>query len=684
MRHIVEVLPKMKDVRRYLDGGQSVLLYAPKFHGKRRFLEAIRSAFHAGTTACVHVSSMTRNAAGRIDYQLLWVDTARQLGVAPSGQVTDIEDYKQEFRAKLDEMASRVIVLITGAGRGNEQNHLDLLSAFHHLLRDAQERLIVLAADDYSFYSYRETLPVKSDWSYYEELHCLPLQHEELRDCILEFAREGGRRLTKPVASELALRTLDASGGHAGLVQAIVADLAGRSWKLPDHYWGERGPDVLLRSPVLLALGEALKEDPHALCHTALEFRVAKYSKRSVRIDVLTQLGILQRLGISSWMLRLCPGAITRMVEEIGTQPHPEMDRKVGSVLSVQVPRMYLEGDLKIDDEAFVAVHLSDLHVSEHHAFQLPTTLSIQNEHARPVVDLLVEDLKSLELVKWDDSHVVETRVDALILSGDFVWNGKENQDFHRARDVVKDILKKIGLGPDRLVMVPGNHDLEWGAGQRAQVAHGDVSLENYKAFAELLRSRMPTQADLVTILSRSKTRKLRIVELDSNAVERIGYVASAALDRASELLKSDDAINKDESFEQVLTWVVVHHHVFPATSARQEDAGRKHVSVLANSDELMYYTNRWKADLILHGHEHQPSVSVACRWPVDRPDELAFPITVIGAGSIGVRSEFLSPIKKNQYYIIYRRPNDIVVRSRCLGDKGLRFGPHGDLFLSR
>jgi hypothetical protein len=97
-----------------------------------------------------------------------------------------------------------------------------------------------------------------------------------------------------------------------------------------------------------------------------------------------------------------------------------------------------------------------------------------------------------------------------------------------------------------------------------------------------------------------------------------------------------------------------------------------------------MYYCNHSKVDLIMHGHGHQPSVTVACRWPLERPEELSYPVIVIGAGSIGVNSEFLSPIKKNHYYVVYRRPHDIVVRSRYLGDKGLRFGSHGDLFLSR
>jgi len=368
------------------------------------------------------------------------------------------------------------------------------------------------------------------------------------------------------------------------------------------------------------------------------------------------------------------------MVEEIDEQAKATRPR-IGTVLSMEMPRMFLEGDLEFDEQTFVTVHLSDLHVSDKHGFRLPSVRSIQNQNARSVADLLFEDLKALELIG---------KLDVLIVSGDFVWDGKKNEDFHRAREVIEAILEKTGLGRDRLVMVPGNHDIEWGAGELARATHEHVSRENYDAFSELLRQRRPDQkADLVVIPSRSGSRKLRILELNSTTVEGkaapgIGYVSSAALDRAGELLQGDDRLNRTEQIKQVITWIVVHHHVFPATSAMQEDAGRKNISVMANADELLYFASRWNVDLILHGHEHQPSVTVACRWPVNRPDELVSPVTVIGVGSIGVHSNYLSPFRRNHYYILYRRPDDIVVRSRCLGDKGVMFGSHGDLFLSR
>jgi hypothetical protein len=120
VKHIVEYLPKMWDVRRHLDSGQSVLLYAPRYHGKRRFLSSIRSAYMNGSTTCIQVSS--NSVVGPIDYQLLWNDTARQIGVGNVSRISDSDDYKQEFRASLEVMLRRVVILVTGSERGNEKN----------------------------------------------------------------------------------------------------------------------------------------------------------------------------------------------------------------------------------------------------------------------------------------------------------------------------------------------------------------------------------------------------------------------------------------------------------------------------------------------------------------------------------------------------------------------------------
>jgi len=44
----------------------------------------------------------------------------------------------------------------------------------------------------------------------------------------------------------------------------------------------------------------------------------------------------------------------------------------------------------------------------------------------------------------------------------------------------------------------------------------------------------------------------------------------------------------------------------------------QKKVSVMANADEILNYANQWGVEMVLHGHEHQPTVTAVRRWPVD------------------------------------------------------------------
>src|SRR5262249_26296623 len=147
---------------------------------------------------------------------------------------------------------------------------------------------------------------------------------------------------------------------------------------------------------------------------------------------------------------------------------------------------------------------------------------------------------------------------------------------------------------------------------------HKPASRQNYDTFVELLTKRKPNgECELLKITSRSGHRKLRVVGLDSNRVESeklagLGYVAPEAFEQAAALLEADPV----EKFDQVYTWMAVHHHVFPATSIPLEDALDRRVSLICNALDIQHYAAKWQVELILHGHEHQPSVTLASRWP--------------------------------------------------------------------
>lgn len=171
---------------------------------------------------------------------------------------------------------------------------------------------------------------------------------------------------------------------------------------------------------------------------------------------------------------------------------------------------------------------------------------------------------------------------------------------------------------------------------------------------------------------------------MDSNYVEGqetsgIGFVSRESLEEADKLLLRYE---EDDDKEAVAIWLIVHHHIFPITSIDLGDARQSRVSVMANAAEVFAKARRWRVEMILHGHEHQPALTLAQRWQGAWGEMDLRGVAVLGAGSCGANRERLGPIARNQYYVIIRRPSDFVIRSRIMGEQGVQFVPHNDFVL--
>ena len=166
------------------------------------------------------------------------------------------------------------------------------------------------------------------------------------------------------------------------------------------------------------------------------------------------------------------------------------------------------------------------------------------------------------------------------------------------------------------------------------------VSRENYDDFLKLLGRPPGEHLDILEITNRAGNARLRILGLDSNRVEGpdspgVGFVSRECLAAAKSYLQDND-LKKENPGQRIYSWIAVHHHLFAASSLPLADAQKKKVSVMANASEILDYANKWGVELVMHGHEHQPSVTVVRRWPVDGVAAFT-PLVSVGAGSFGV-----------------------------------------------
>jgi hypothetical protein len=685
MSKFIACLDRWRQLYNRVRDGESVWLFAPRHYGEQAVLTCLAQALQAQRKAvCVSLSSLGQRGTGRLDYGKVWESTRSQLGSTANPPVAEREDYLKALRDALARRKGlRCVFLLQGARRGNEENHWDIVALFNSLLLEYQGRSpnlkpSVVAADDYSLYYYDRAKMAERTWSdlaAYGSFHFGPLSADEIAAGMTGLARARGPALADGRAAELAAVIHRLTGGHVGLVQEMMAELEQGGWQLPDHDREEDALALLRSSPTLESITRVLEEDAEAYCRTAMQYVKPDIPERnSPRIHVLHQVGVL--IKVRSSMFQLCPGAIARLVEDTWDRL-PDAPANIGLLANPEGPCPFAIGrTMELSDDDFVILHLSDLHVSaDYYRFRLALPDGrTKNAGELAATDLLYHDLREMGL---------EKRVDALVLTGDFTWFAKLDE-FSRAREVIREIMERLCLTADRVLLIPGNHDMEWNPPELAPTHyHKRVSREAYNIFVELLLGAKPNgESELLPVVSRSGRRKLRLLGLDSNRVEGekaqgLGYVSREALEQAAKQLEAD----LTDGFDHVCTWMAVHHHVFPATSVQLDDALEKRVSLMGNTLELQQYAAQWGVEAILHGHEHQPSVTVASRWPV--ADRLDFcPLAVIGAGSFSVGREKLGPFSHNHYYVLCRRAQDIIVRSRRTGDARVNFTLHHDLIL--
>jgi 3',5'-cyclic AMP phosphodiesterase CpdA len=679
MIEIHQLAPRWGRVREFLEEGRSVIVHAPHSFGRRSFAQSIMTAAAADSdTRCIHLNANECSDGAVLDYSELCQASARQLGTRGRKAMKEQSSYCTWFRDLLvRRRQGRVVVLASGGGRGHERPQFELVTTFHSILGSLPKdgsRLAVCVLDDFSLYYY-ETWKTQdvSRWDHFAEgvKHGF-ISEDESVELLQKLASSAtaGTRLSPTLAHRLHRLT----GGHPALSREVLLDIAVRDSEILEDYWRTTGP-ILRASNVLDPLRRALVEDPVDLCREALKFvepKPAVHDQSSPELQLLRQLGIVQ--WVSQVTAVLCPGVIRGLVRDLAVRQDDFLGRGKASRRRSRDPALLSS----IDGDDLVTIHLSDLHVGKRYPFRLPGMEGIENRGVRSAADLLRKDLQSLGLLG---------RLDAIVISGDFTDEGRA-EEFRAARHVVEEILEAACLGAGELLILAGNHDIDWGP-QKPDLPDPDTGVcrDNYADFQELLSKgrRRDPRADLLTVPSRNGRRMLRLVSLDSNFIESksasgIGFVAPDSFDHALALLEKS---RKENAEKELLTWIVVHHHVFPVSSLPAKYAFGNRVSVMANAVDLLDFAGQCGAEAILHGHQHEPAITIATRWVHDWTGEPS-PVVALGAGSFSVDASDLGPLKRNHYFILQRRLNELVVHSRVLGENALAFVTHGSLAVPR
>ncbi|NCD20136.1 MAG: metallophosphoesterase [Actinobacteria bacterium] len=280
-------------------------------------------------------------------------------------------------------------------------------------------------------------------------------------------------------------------------------------------------------------------------------------------------------------------------------------------------------------------LHLSDLHFGSLHAYQQVPDTSGDTVRQTRLVDRIM-----------DAVQLSSESIGVVVVSGDFVSKGWTD-DYFVAEDFLRDLLERLGLGKQHLVVVPGNHDFKT---LEALNAMPTMDYSHERAFRNFLKAYLDWNGPELERLQLFEMRSgehvvfgsLNSARLRGRESKEYGYVGRH---RYAEMF---DFMNQSlaKSGIQARRIAVLHHHVLPVQEQEVPRDGVP-ISLTVDAAELFGELQERGFDAILHGHQHRPFYFRGGRSCFHTPTEVALPsrtVFVIGNGTSGAGGNALVP----------------------------------------
>lgn len=332
------------------------------------------------------------------------------------------------------------------------------------------------------------------------------------------------------------------------------------------------------------------------------------------------------------------------------------------------------------EGQAFTILHLSDTHfgtIGEGPALRNMHRFRDGDENSFTLRESLVDDLRRL-----DEQGQVDLARIVLVVSGDLVYTGKTSE-FDLVKEFLEGLCDDLALPREQVVLVPGNHDIDWDEskldkrrrfdnflmfarsfyggvlfGERYPLVHWDFSVDTPR----------PEPRDLVQVSTFFDTTWIGLNScVFETHEEHFGFVGERQLRAVQDLVS-----RRGKSRDPII--VVMHHHLHPypeTLSAPRAGDVWMDLSIIRDSGQVERTIEELGAILLLHGHKHKPQLrrTQLLDKYVSPGDQDKRELIVNGSGSAGVDESELEHDQGNHYSLIRVIPErEIVVNWRELG----------------
>lgn len=265
------------------------------------------------------------------------------------------------------------------------------------------------------------------------------------------------------------------------------------------------------------------------------------------------------------------------------------------------------------------------------------------------VRDALIEDIIGREIISPDLS-----KVDFIIFSGDLAFSGKSDEYLAAKEELLDPLLEACGLGPERLFIVPGVHDMDRAAIERIpnELRHPLESEQEVQEWLidEAKRSTLLAPFSSFTNFVSTYTHQVhpdyactRLLEISGKTVALLGLNSVWMSGR----FKDSNGIIDDKG-----RIIVGEPQIYDAF--RRISGADVKLTILHHSPEWLADFDRRRienrllqgSDFIFHGHDHESNVKIM----IGKSSNCA----IISAGAIYDRRRVDDPLYKNTYNFIH------------------------------
>lgn len=268
---------------------------------------------------------------------------------------------------------------------------------------------------------------------------------------------------------------------------------------------------------------------------------------------------------------------------------------------------------------------------------------AIENVTANPnkEKDKVILHLSDIHLSKKEDAHKYRMqlntdliralgveRIDFLVISGD-ITNYSTKEQYDAALELVESIITKFNIDRNKVIIVPGNHDLNWDISKKAIMSTNEgiesINEDIYKMrfdnfnkyfYKKICKKSYPNEYSKQGILYEFENEKIIFLGLNSAwNIDHINKLRSSIYINSMEV-PLDRLL--DKKYNDWLKIAVFHHPVTGQDSM---------------NNDFLQLLMRYNFKVCMHGHIHEAKYDF-CSYGNNKK------IAIVGAGTFGAPAE--------------------------------------------